>query len=347
MLSSSRHDSQIYLYALANPSLFALETDAITRLVFEALQVSPSSRRSVSISPDSGWLEYTAQDELWNRRGPPALPPQADAISAAESLLTRLEKKCSDANSNWPKRLRGMRLLPPVVNLRRAEMFAVVRPDGSAFDHWLYRAEPQLVLDGGEKTKAGVFGAQVEVRIGHMGQPISVRSRWQPLSGERTPTTLSAYQAPDDASPDSQGPVTNYLLEGDGVPQYYLAPYYFTFAGHDVDMSSASPFSLTVDIARTNQDQKKTTITALAEGGSGDYIYNWATYPMNRIEEGIREIGHGSETKIDVSGGRPTVSSIDLDNGAYIVLVNVKDRKTGAFKHQQQQVFSSYLPEDS
>jgi hypothetical protein len=346
MLPSSEYDSQLYLYALANPRLFAQETDAITRFVFQALQVSPSANRTFSLSADSGWTSYTAADELWSRRAAAVLPSKANAISAAEGLLTRLEKQCSDANKDWPKALQGMALFPPVVNLRRAEVFAVAREDGTAFDHWLYRAEPQLVLDGGGKTKASVYGAQVEVRIGNMGQPISFRSRWQPLSGERKFTTLSPYQPPADAGTDAQ-PVTNYLLEGDGIPQYYLAPYHVTYDGHDVNMSSASPFSLTVDVARINQDQEKTTLAALADGGSGDYVYNWASYSLNRLDQGIRELGSGSEVQADVPGGRATASVLDIDNGAYVVLINVKDRQTGAFKHQQQQVFSSLITDDT
>lgn len=346
MLNSSSYDSQVYLYALADPEWFVDEGDSITRLVFESLQLAPTSRHRVSISPDSGWVEYTALDELWSRRTVPALPSQADALKAAEGLLTRLEKKCSDANSDWPKRLQGMALFPQMANLRRVDLQVVPRPDGSAMDHWIYRAEPQLILDGGGKTRAGVFGAQVEVRIGHQGQPISLRSRWQPLANERKFTTLSPYVPPqdDDGSQQSTAPVIKYLLEGDGVPQYYLAPYYFVYDGRDTNLSSASPFSLTVNVARPIQDEKRTTLAAVAQGGSGDYVYNWACYSIAQVEEGIHELGCGNMMQLQGPDGvSSTVSSIDIDHGAYVVMVNVKDRKTGAFKHQQQHVFSNPL----
>lgn len=342
MLSSSSYDSQIYLYALANPDLFVRQSDTIATFVYQTLQLSPTSRHRVFLSPDSAWFEYTALDELWNRRTPPALPSQADGIKAAETFLTQLERKCSAANPDWPKELQGMALLPPIVNLRRVGLYGLTRPDGSAIDHWLYRAEPRLVLDGGGKNLAVVFGAQVEVRVGHSGQIIGVRSRWQPLSGERKFTTLSRYQPSDDDSGTGQAPITKYYLEGDGVPQYYLAPYYFVYDVLDVSMTSASPYSLTVDISRTVQDEKKTTLAALARGGSGDYMYNWACYSATAIEEGIREIGSGQTLPFqDQDGTSTAASSIELDNGAYVVLLNVKDRKTGAFKHKQQQVFST------
>ena len=179
-----------------------------------------------------------------------------------------------------------MALLPRVSMLRRAGLHAVPRPDWSAWDHWLYRAEPQLALDGGSKTRAGVFGAQVEVRIGHRGQPISLRSRWTPLSGEQKFTDLSPFRPPhgheephghEDSGAKNRSetePFINFLLEGDGIPQYYLAPYYLSLESHHTDMISASPFSLTVDVGRTKQGKTTMTLTALARGGSGDYAYH-------------------------------------------------------------------------
>ncbi len=340
MLPSSSYDSQVYLYALANPEWFVDEAQSITRWVFEALQTTPTAQRRVELSPDSAWLEYTAVDELWNRRHAPSLPDRAAAQKIAEELLGRLEAKCSDANKSWPASLRGMALLPPVVNLRRVSITALRRPDGSGFDHWLYRAEPQLTLDGGGKTQAGVFGTHVEVRVGHMGQPISVRSRWQPLSGERKLTTLTPFNGAPDDDANASPPVIKYFLEGAGVPQYYLAPYHFTYGDHDADMSSASPYSLTVDVGPLRQSGSFMTVAAVAQGGSGDYEYNWACYGINDVEAGIRELGPGESFPADgPAGGKATASSIDIDLGAYVILVNVKDRKTGAFKHRQQQVF--------
>lgn len=349
MLADSSYDQKIRLHALADPTLFAEQSDAIQRFVCEVLSVVPSDQHRIYISPTSAWLDYSAVGELWDRRTPPALPSKADALKAAEGLLVRLEQKCSDANRAWPDRLRGMALLPPVQLLRRAGLHAVPRPDGSGWDHWLYRAEPQLPLDGSSKTRAGVFGAQVDVRIGHRGQPISVRSRWTPLSGECKFTDLSPFQPPpggdDSAVSDSGGgtsdPFINFLLEGAGVPQYYLAPYYFRLDGHDAEMVSASPYSLTVEVGRTKQGQESMTLTALARGGSGDYAYNWACYPIAQVEDGIREIGRGSSQAIGTGESQAIASSIEIENGTYVVLLNVRDRDTGAFKHHQQQVFAS------
>jgi hypothetical protein len=344
--SGSSYDGKARIYAFANPVVIAQQSDAIQRAVFEALQVQPSSRQRFTLSESSGWFEYLAVEELWDRKAPPALPEQADALKAAEAALAAIEQKCSGANKAWPDALRGVQLLPPVNMIRRAGLHAVARPDSSAWDHWLYRGEPQLLLDGGALTRAAVFGAQVEVRIGHKGQVIHVRSRWRPLSGERiladmTSLPETASNANSNGGGDRPASILNFLLEGDDVPQYYLAPYYFLTDGDDVTTVSASPWSLTADIGRTGQGESQVTLTALAQGGSGDYLYNWAVYSPIDIAEGIRELGPGRSDIVETEGGQARTSAIDLDNGLYVAMLNIKDRATGAFKHHRQTVFSS------
>jgi len=340
-------DTKVRLYALADPRLFDAHAATISRLVLQTLKVQPSPQRRVYVSPTSGWFDYTAFDELWERQAPPALPRAPDAMKAAEEALTNLEKACSGANTAWPPSLRGLALLPPVRLLRRMGLHAVPRPDGSAWDHWTYRAQPRLELDGGSKTRADVFGTQVEVHIGHMGQVIGVRARWSPLSGEQRFTDLSPLRAlsgtggPDAGSGDAaaSAPEIRYCLDGDGIPQYYLAPYYFVSNDDDLDVVSASSYSLTVGVDLTRQDRSGMTLTALARGGSGNYAYNWGIYMMADVEQGIRTIGPGSTLIIKNADARATASAIKVPHGAYVVLLNVKDRVTGAFKHHQQQVY--------
>jgi len=242
--------------------------------------------------------------------------------------------------------VRGLALLPPIGLLRRIGVHAVPRPDGSAWDHWTYRAQPQLMLDGGSKTRADVAGTQVEVHVGHMGQVIGIRARWSPLSGEQQFTDLSplptAAGAPGSFSgaAGTSGPEVKYIHDGDGIPQFYLAPYWFVASGDgDVDVVSASPYSLTVGVDLTRQGPSGMRLTALASGGSGRYVYNWGAYTLAGIEAGIRTIGPGTQVTVDKGKTRATASTISLPIGAYIVLLNVKDSATGAFKHHQQQVF--------
>ena len=345
MLGSSRYDSEIYLYALANPQTFLDQIGPIRRFVFEAAQVKPSDNYRVTLSTDSAWLEFTAMQELWHRCTQPALPQKAAAQKAAEEFLNRVEQKCSSANRDWPTVLQGLALLPPVTNLRRADLVLVNRLDESTPDHWLYRAEPRLNLDGGGKTKAGVFGAQVEVRIGHMGQLISLHSRWQPLSGEKKLTTLSAFTPPAGEGSIQGQPDISFVLEGDGIPQFYLAPYYLSSDGHDMSLSSASPYSLTVHMERVSQTGSNMVVAAAASGGSGDYRYAWATYQLSRPELGFRQID-SSDTFLQQTTPPVVGSAVTVPKDAYIFLLNVKDRRTGAFKHHQQQVFAGTLDSD-
>ena len=67
------------------------------------------------------------------------------------------------------------------------------------------------------------------------------------------------------------------------------------------------------------------TIAALARGGSGDYVYNWAAYSMTRMNDGIREIGRGKSHTVEGVDGRAVASSIEIDNGSYVILLNVQD----------------------
>jgi hypothetical protein len=346
--ADSSYDEMARIYALANPAVLSQQANAIQTALFQALQIQPSQKHRFTLSESSGWFEYLAVEELWERKAPPALPEQPAALKAAENALAAIEQKCSDASEAWPGALRGIALLPPVSMIRRAGFHAVPRPDGSAWDHWLYRGEPQLLLDGGAKNRAGVFGAQVEVRIGHQGQIVHVRSRWRPLSGERIlahVTPLPAqFQSDVGGSSEQQASILNFLLDGDDVPQYYLAPYYFVSNGDDVTTISASPWSLTADIGRTDQTDEKITLTALAQGGTGDYLYNWAVYSPTDVVSGIRELGSGQPDIVKTDAGSARTSAIELNNGLYVVLLNIKDRASGAFKHHRQTVFSSPFP---
>jgi hypothetical protein len=338
------------MYALASPALIAGKRDAVTRAVLEGLRVKPSAAHAVTISESSAWLDYRAVGEVWDRRSPPTLPEPVDAKNAAEAALTRLERSCSPLNPQWRKSLGEIRLLPPVSLLRPASLHAVARPDGSAWDHWLYRGEPRLLVDGGARRRAGVLGAQIEVRIGHNGQVVSVRSRWRPMTGEKilVETTPFRPREPDGSGESSrQPPSLNYVLDGDGVPQFYLAPYWLDTDGHDILTTSASKWSLTVDIGRVQQNNSRMTLMALAQGGSGHYRYNWAAYALAEFAHGIRELGPGRASSVATTDGKALASSIDLDNGHYVVLVNVKDHCSGAFRHVQQQVFSAPWGSDS
>lgn len=338
---------KVRLYALADLRAITASTNDIEKAVLAALQLTPGRGRRICVSAMSGWISYRAAGELWERPTAPTLPAERkEALRKAEEVLVRLNEHLSDRNPKWPARLKGISLMPPLGLIRRAALAAVARPDGSAFDHWLYRGEPHLYLDEAGEVRSSVLGAQIEVRIGNGGMPVTIRSRWRPLSGERKLVDVSSYLPPPALDVEEEhghehdgGPSLRYVLDGDGVPQYYLAPYYCAPEHSGVEIVSASAYSLTLHIARTNQDARRMTISAFARGGSGDYSYDWACYSLSLVGNGIRLLGPGSRQVLKTRAGAVTASSITIDRGLYVIMVNVRDRVTGAFRHAQRQVF--------
>jgi hypothetical protein len=241
-------------------------------------------------------------------------------------------------------------LLPRL--MRPVQLSAVPRPDGTVWDHWLYRALPRLTVDPDTRETIPVFGSQVEVRIGDRGQVVSFRSRWRPLTGEQITTDVVAFKAPpaeegerEHGSRKEPPHQLQYVLEGETSLQHYLAPYYLTSDGHMLQTVSATPYSLTVEMGRI-QGQQSMLVTASASGGSGDYDYNFAAYVLSNLEEGYVELGRGQSVQTESDTGTTTVGAVEIPNGAYVVMVNVRDRETGAFKHYQQQVVSTVSGSD-
>ena len=346
-----------YVWALANPADLKEAEREIATVLRNALRVSDPARHDVHISESSGWLAYADRTRLWQTSLAVLPPTAAEARRVAETFLRGL----GTAARAIPA-LRGIFLLPP--QLQPVEVVLVPHPDGDRWDHWLYRTQPLLPLDG--RLNAPVFGSLIEVRIGDYGQIISYRSRFSPTTAERLTTDLVPLvrddghehdhehaNEPDHGNEHEHGrgddqaePTVVYVQEGDGIPQHYVAPYYLVSHGHHMGLASASEWSLVVTLG-LRQDEEGTRVTAVVEGGSGDYAFDWGAYPIDGVETGYRGLGAGSrdETR-DPAGRSVTSSSIMLPSGAYVVLVNVRDQRTGAFKHHQQSVYSSPFVSD-
>jgi hypothetical protein len=124
------------------------------------------------------------------------------------------------------------------------------------------------------------------------------------------------------------------------VPQYYLSPYHVVADGHVVSLASASPYSLTVRYRQRTLASGEMEVTAHVDGGSGRYGFQWALRQPDDPEAGLLRLGSGrSEPLSESDGSRRDISSVVLPGGAFNVLVNVKDRATGAFKQHQESVF--------
>lgn len=333
------------IYAFADLQTVIASRDAIIRAIVRTLGVG-GDRCRVTVADGSGWIDAVVLDDLWARRTPAQLPSREIAQARAEAFLNALDKAMSAATPGWPASLRGVAVLPPVALLTRAEMVAVPMRDGSGWNHWLYRAQPTLLLGDSGNTRAAVYGACVDVRVGHSGRIIGFSSSWRPVGVDRKTVSLSAYVAPaeleDDADSGAQPPIV-YVLSGAGMPQLYLAPYYLAGEGHDLLMVSASPWSLTLDVGRTVQTAETMTLMTLARGGSGRYSYRWATMTLDDPAAGLTDRGSGTTAIIDAVEGRAAASTITVENGMFIVMVNARDEATGAFAHFQQQVYASPL----
>lgn len=344
--------ARLRVYGLSDPTAPARETQAIARAVLAALGVVDPSKHEIVVGPSSGWLSYRAIGELWDRKLPPALPSAAEAKRRAEAALGKLATACSPANRQWPQSLEGIALFPR--RATPASLSLTPRPTGQLPDHWLYRAQPELFVDEERMTSVPVMGTLIEIRIGNAGQVISVTSQWRSPNGEELLTDAAPvageadghdhdhdHGADDHAAGNGGAPAYTYVLEGAGLPQHYLAPYIQIADHHGQGVRSGCAFALTVAYDRQQRDRGM-TITAVVDGGSGDYAFAWAYYRLEGLEGGIRTLD-GLDRLVDGAGGRQRVSSVSLDNGAYVLMINVKDRQTGAFRHFQQQVFSHPL----
>jgi hypothetical protein len=128
------------------------------------------------------------------------------------------------------------------------------------------------------------------------------------------------------------------VLEGDHIPQLYLAPYYLVDTGHVMGTLSASPLSLGIDFV-VSENKSATKVTAVVAGSSGRCRFVWAYHAANEVPAPLTEIEDPEARRHEVEDGPPLSSSaIDLPTGNWIVMVNVLDLETGAFKHYQEYV---------
>jgi hypothetical protein len=351
-MSSPKSSGRAWVHALVDPGLVVTQEAWIRKRVFKVLDIASPANHQVDVSRTSGWITYTALGEIWDRPTPPTLPTRDVALRRAEAFLKTLAQALSPASSNslgenadspFPKQLEGVAIFPTF--LLPVQFSVVPRREGDIWDHWLYRAQPQIAIN--EKQKVAVLGAVVEVRVGHAGQIISYHSRWTPITRETITTDLYKFQALEDEHQDSttqkgdsKEPVhsLHYVLEGDRIPQFYLSPYYLVQHEDHSVLQSACEWSLTVELGRDQVSEDEMIITARVEGGHDAYTYHWAKYQVDNLESGHVSLGPGI-TSWDENGLES--NSIQLSAGSYVIMLHVRDQETGAFKHYQQQVFSS------
>jgi hypothetical protein len=223
---------------------------------------------------------------------------------------------------------------------------------GGGYDHWLCRFEPMLGVGTGQPL-VPVIGAALDVRVGEAGAIIGFTLRWRALNGRMRRVAQQSpalrlighaeghSHADEDASGDGAPPPLVFVLEGEGIPQLRLSPFYRHEGGHAISFASACRLSLTVDLWGYPA-QGGMRLRAFASGGSGHYAYEWG---VASIADPFSLETYSGASNADGAGGAVT-SEITVALGAYLVVVQVRDLTTGAFQHFQQHVFCSPLTED-
>jgi len=330
---------EIWVYALVNPGDALAAESIVRRLIFSVLGVSDAARHVVRVSPSTGWITYRDREALWRPRPAVRLPDETQTRQRCDDFLRQLGAAFASAAEELTRladRLEGAVWLPQA---RPLELKAVPRPDGTTFEHWLYRLQPTLPGPRGERP-VPVFGGQLELRLDEGGRVISFTSCWRPILPRRMTVELRhppVVHAHDGERRKMPPPQLCYLLEGELVPQLYLAPYYLVNTGHVIAVAGASAMSLTIDFV-VKEDDGETKVHGVVTGSSGHCRFTWAYAPFDEVAAELTEIENPEARTFETEGGVLVTSTIDLPHGNWIVMVNALDLKTGAFKHYREQV---------
>jgi len=322
-------------YQLAPPGAAAASGDLIARLIRKELGVADPGRHVVEVTPWSGWVRYYDKQRLWQDR-PVVLPSREQAQTLAETWIKRYAALLTN-NPALPSDARGLQLAP--ARAQPTELSVLANGNGNGYDHWLYRARPVLSL-GGDEGSVEVLGSAFEIRIGEGGAVVGFSVRWRALTGStfRAPKSGPSprmFDEPDEG--DATPPPLVYVLEGEFSPQAYLSPYYLRGTGHEISIASASTASLTIDFYGGNTDEAS-ELTAYVMGGSGDYEIRWGITRAGDPES-LREV---SEVRRHTEG-TVSASTVSVAVGAYLVVIDVRDRQTGATAMTQQYALCGHL----
>ncbi|MEO8843119.1 MAG: hypothetical protein ABI591_32430, partial [Kofleriaceae bacterium] len=317
------------------------QEDLLRRIVFQLLGVSDKTRHQFWVSASSGWMFYTDTQRVWRNDGTPSpVRTGSDAKKKAEEFIQRFKAALAERAAQPSSPLANLVIVPPMNPL---DPVIVPRAGKTGWDHWLYRAQPQLARDF--SVKLDVLGSCIEIRIGDAGAITSFAWRWRPLTGERTTATTTTLANAISKTADDKGNTFEnrqvYVLDGDGIPQYYLSPYHIVSIENEYALAPASNFSLSVSYGVIARDDGSSDVTAVVSGGSGSYEFAWASYTYDDpwLERGIQILESSEDEIKDDLDTRITTSTTNVVGGAGVVMVHVRDRSTGAFKHHQQPLF--------
>lgn len=325
---------RVRAYALAGSAAIEPTISTVEASLRTQFGIADRARLEIAVHPN-GFINAFDTRELWERNVPPSLPSAKQAEARAKAFLAGLAQQLAPlAIGETP-----LIYLPPLP-AQPLELLAVAAPGKRHWDHWLYRTQPKLAPGYGQRA-VSVFGSQIEVRVGHGGSIIGYCARWRPITGQTRGVAAVPLSAAhhDHHGPTSSNPSAGlvYVLEGAMIPQHYLSTYHVISSGHHFDFVSASELSLVIRFT-LDDDEDSTGVTAIVEGGSGEYDFDWCAFPM--LDPFGDRIDLGSGT-LSTDERDFTSSRIRIAKGAWRMILHVIDRVTGAFKHYQELVFSS------
>jgi hypothetical protein len=221
---------------------------------------------------------------------------------------------------------------------------AVPRPDGMAFDHWRYRLEPRVQGIRG-RAAVPVYGAALELRIDAVGKIVSYQARWRPLSGRRIRRPFRPFVPPPPPEGShrthEEGALRSslaYYQEGDAIPQVHLSAYHMVNVGHVWTAVSASDMSLVIDfVPKAIPDGIEVWAVV---SGSGDRVqFAFASRPADDPTADVVDLGvHEGRTFEAENAPAVVACKVTLPVGTHVLMVNVEDRATGAFKHYAEMI---------
>jgi hypothetical protein len=337
---------KVRVYDLVNPGLLKAHEADLKWLFFDVVGGRPDALGTTfSVSPVSGWIYFEDGRNIRSNAVRMLLPQdQSKAKAIADQFLSDLHAALAD-NKKYPflKELADVEILPSQAKVIEAS--AVVGSNGSDAEHWIVRCEVALRGYKDMRDKLVVQGSQIEIRLGDHGQVVGFCSRWTPVSRTIRYADFIPYQDKDGHAHDASGQDNDghahssegkqvglpevhqvYCLKGDGVPQFYLAPYHSVLDGHHSKLSPASTLSLEL---RFNQfhSKEEMVIEAAVDGGSGDFSYHWGHYQLESVwDEGVVD-------------DQNDVPYLRISPPCYaVVMLHVLDRKTGAYCYHSEQV---------
>lgn len=345
---------QVYIMYSA-PELYALK-DGLRDIIFENKDTIDNVERVFTVSPSSGWMTFNDNSKIWKSTDGNNLPDTAtDAFEIAENFIEGVNKKTAQFNEKNKTALKGIFPDKTQRNLSKCEL--VKHFDGSWTDHWLCCYEIAIYAGIPKGQKIFVYGMGMDIRIGKQKQVISFVTRCRPV---KRPIYTKLYEMEDyafllnkdehdgnngaDANNKDERPLI-YLYDGNCGNQYYLAPYYYTGGSDELSITPATRYSLVAFIQQEDRP-KGTMLTVYVYGGSGDYDFNWGYWNIATLwgnDGGVEELGQGDIELIRRDTGSFVTSSVNVGSGHYNMMVNVIDRKTGAYVYGSQIVFTQTI----